>query len=216
MYERIEELCRTRRTNITAMCKELNISRASLSELKSGRTKSLSAEKLLKIADYFGVSIAYLTGSAARQSSTSHSEQEAANAVFLDDRKIYMLPLFENVSAGFGAQANDCAVDYIPGRLGSSCEAQETLFIRVKGDSMYPKIEDGDMIQVHRQNSVDSGSIAVILLDGEEGLVKKILYGENWIELHSLNPDYPVRRFENADMLRLQVVGLVKKVIKDI
>ena len=37
---------------------------------------------------------------------------------------------------------------------------------------MYPKIEDGDIIVVRKQSSVDSGSIAVILVDGEEGLVK--------------------------------------------
>ncbi|MBD5104080.1 MAG: S24 family peptidase [Ruminococcaceae bacterium] len=44
--------------------------------------------------------------------------------------------------------------------------------LRIHGDSMYPKIEDGDIIVVRKQSSVDSGSIAVILVDGEEGLVK--------------------------------------------
>jgi repressor LexA len=67
---------------------------------------------------------------------------------------------------------------------------------------------------VHKQTSVDSGSVAVVLLDGEEGLVKKVLYGEDWIELHSFNPMYPVMRFEGKDVLRLKVVGLVKTVVK--
>ena len=62
----------------------------------------------------------------------------------------------------------------------------------------------------------ESGSIAVMLLDGEEGLVKKVLYGDNWIELHSINPYYPVRRFEGEDVLRLRVVGLVKGIFREL
>ena len=62
----------------------------------------------------------------------------------------------------------------------------ETICIRVKGDSMSPKIEDGDLIQVHKQSSVDSGDIAVVLLDGSEGLVKKVVYDAEYIQLIKL------------------------------
>lgn len=141
---------------------------------------------------------------------------EEPNAVFLDDKKIYMLPIYESVSAGFGAQAQDNILDYLPCYITNQSEAEESLCIKVKGDSMYPKIEDGDIIQVHKQTSVDSGSIAVLLIDGEEGVVKRVVYGDDWIELHSINPMYPVLRYEGADVLRLQVVGLVKKIIKDV
>ena len=62
MYNRIETLCKERNTNITAMCRELDIARSSLSELKQGRTKSLSYEYTSKIADYFGVDPDYIAG----------------------------------------------------------------------------------------------------------------------------------------------------------
>ena len=68
----------------------------------------------------------------------------------------------------------------------------------------------------NKQTSVDSGSVAVVLLDGDEGLVKKVFYGADWIELHSINPMYPPVRFDGPDVMRIQVVGLVKKVIKEI
>ena len=74
---------------------------------------------------------------------------------------------------------------------------------------MYPKIEDGDIIVVRKQDSVDSGDIAVLLLDGDEGLVKKVNYGSDWIELVSINPEYKPRRFEGREVLRLRVVGKV-------
>ncbi len=57
MYERIEALCYHNATTITAMCKELGISRSVLSELRSGRTKELSVHNLRKIADYFEIPI---------------------------------------------------------------------------------------------------------------------------------------------------------------
>ena len=81
---------------------------------------------------------------------------------------------------------------------------------------MFPKIEDGDIVQVHKQESVDSGSIAVVLVDGDEGLVKRVSYGEDWIELQSINPMYQAMRFEGEDVLRVRVVGLVTQITKGV
>ena len=81
---------------------------------------------------------------------------------------------------------------------------------------MYPKIEDGDIIVVRRQPIVDNGQIAVVLIDGEEGVVKKINAGNDFIELLSINPMYPPRRFEDEDTERISIVGLVKQIIKNV
>lgn len=62
LYNLIENLCKEKGTNITAMCKAANISRAPLTELKMGRSKTLSSATLSKIAAYFGVSVDYLLG----------------------------------------------------------------------------------------------------------------------------------------------------------
>ena len=127
-----------------------------------------------------------------------------------------MIPLFETVSAGLGEYAQNSIIDYVPLYITSQAEAQEAMCLRVHGDSMYPKIEDGDIIQVYKQSSVDSGTIAVVLLDGEEGLVKRGEYGADWIELHSINPMYKTMRCEGRDVLRLEVIGAVKKIIKNV
>lgn len=65
IYIRIEELCKKAGINITALCTACNIPRASLSDFKTGRKKSLSADTLSRIADYFGVSVDYLYGKSA-------------------------------------------------------------------------------------------------------------------------------------------------------
>lgn len=61
LYERIDRLCKDRKTNVTAMCRESGAPRGSLTDLKSGRIASLSLDTLTKIASYFGVSVEYLT-----------------------------------------------------------------------------------------------------------------------------------------------------------
>ena len=62
LYNIIYQLCKERGTNITALCKETSISRATLSELKMGRTRQLSSVNLAKVAGFFSVSTDYLLG----------------------------------------------------------------------------------------------------------------------------------------------------------
>ncbi|MBQ8203041.1 MAG: helix-turn-helix transcriptional regulator [Clostridia bacterium] len=62
IYQRIEQLCVQKGINITHLCSACSIPRATLSDYKNGRTKSLSADTLLKISEYFGVSVDYLYG----------------------------------------------------------------------------------------------------------------------------------------------------------
>ncbi len=62
IYMRIEELCRKKGITVTEMCRACKIPRASLSDFKMGRKKSLSLETLSKIAEFFGVSVDYLYG----------------------------------------------------------------------------------------------------------------------------------------------------------
>lgn len=62
MYKRIEILCEQRGINITQMCRDAEIPRGNLTDLKKGRTSELSTKSLGKLAVYFGVSIDYFLG----------------------------------------------------------------------------------------------------------------------------------------------------------
>ena len=128
---------------------------------------------------------------------------------------LFRSPTYESVSAGFGALASSQIVCYTPVFIQCDAEAVDSLCINVKGNSMYPKIEDGDLVVVRKQSSVDNGQIAVVLIDGDEGLVKKVYYGNGWIELVSINPEYAPKRFEGSEAKRVEVVGLVRKIIKN-
>ena len=82
MYQIIEALCRAHHTNVTAMCRELGIGRSTLTELKQGRTQTLSAATTSKIAGYFNVSVAYLLGETNIPQSSSATDAEIKSALF--------------------------------------------------------------------------------------------------------------------------------------
>lgn len=187
------------------LCEDLNFKYSTVSEWIAAK-KYPRIDKIEMIANYFGISKSDLI---------ENKDKLESNADFLSKTPIRMIPIYGSVSAGLGAYASDEIIDYMPLYIESDYEAEETLCIKVKGDSMYPKIEDGDIIQVHKQDVVDSGQIAAILIDGEEGYVKKIIIEPDYLELISINPEYPPKKFIREEMNRISIVGLVKKIIKE-
>lgn len=185
------------------LCEALKFKYSTVSEWLHAR-KYPRIDSIEKIANYFGVSKSDII----EDKSAQIDEPSNINYV-IPNCNIYQIPVFESVSAGFGAYASNEITDFIPVVLHSQYDAENTISIKVSGDSMYPKIEDGDIVIVRKMSSVDSGDIAVVLLDGDEGLVKKVEYGADWINLVSINPEYPVKRFTGEDVLRIQVVGKV-------
>lgn len=177
------------------------LSRSTLQRYETGSIKNIPLDKLDALAEGLKTSTLFILG-----------KEDAHNAEFIDSG-ICRIPVFDSVSAGFGAYADSRAVSYIPTYIEHPGEKNEFLWINVRGDSMAPTIEDGDRILVRRSDSVESGSVAVVMID-DEAFVKKIKYGNNWIELHSINPYYPVRRFENESAGDVRVVGTVVEVSK--
>ena len=74
LYDRIEWLCKNRNSNITKMCKEAGVSRSILSDYKAGRSKSITVDKLEKIASYLDCSVDYLLGKTDQKKPSEKSE----------------------------------------------------------------------------------------------------------------------------------------------
>lgn len=162
-------------------------------------------ETIKKIAAALGVPVAELL----------EEPPAEPNAAIMQQNHIHMIPVFESVSAGFGVGAVDRIIAYTPIFIESDTEAAETICVRVSGDSMYPKIEDGDLVQVHKQDTADTGEI-VVILDGCEAYVKRFIHGKNGVVLESLNPAYPPMKYSKEESNELRIVGIVKRIIRDI
>ena len=191
----------------------VGVSKSTVKKWEDGYISNMKRDKISELAKVLKISpVVLITGELEENSKNNSAE----NLTVLPADKIFMRPLYNSVAAGFGAQAEDTIVSYIPTFISNSLEKDKYIWVNVEGDSMSPLIDDGSKILIRMQDSVDSGQIAIVLIDGEEAVVKKIEYGKDYIELVSINPYYPPRRFEGADVQRIRVVGMVKEVSKEL
>lgn len=207
--ERLSEAMQIKGITQAELCKRTGIGKSAMSQYISGKFNPKQTRTYL-IANALNVSIPWLMGADVPM------EEQYDDLTPLSNDNVFMRPLYESVAAGFGAPAVNQIISYIPTYINNVSEKDKYIWVRVQGDSMFPKIEDGDKILIRLQDSVDSGQVGVVLIDGEEAVVKKINYDTDYIELISFNPYYPPRRFEGSDVQRIRVVGLVREVNKEL
>jgi len=177
--------------------KLMGVSDAAVSQWESGKREA-SYEVQLKLAELFGVSVDFLLRGAGS------NERPVPPQV--------MIPVLGRVSAGTGVIADEDVIDWEIGDAQFS--GDDYYYLQVKGDSMAPDFHDGDLVLVHRQTSVDSGTIGVFSVDGEDGFVKRVKYDEENIYLISTNPYYPPMHFAGPDVLRVYVLGKVIRMVR--
>lgn len=185
--------------------KMTGVSKSSIQRYATGETKKIPIDFLERLAEVLHIDIRYLM--------CWDDEKSTDTLTVLSTEKIHMIPVFGSVAAGFGAYASSDIIEYIPIYIEHDLDVADTICITVKGQSMYPKIEDGDRIVVRRQDSVDNGRVAVVMI-GEEAVVKRVNFDGERLELTSFNPEYPPRIIEGEELANCRIVGLVQQVIK--
>ena len=104
---------------------------------------------------------------------------------------------------------------YLRGRPASDYFA-----LRVEGTSMYPDYQDGDIVIVLRQTTLNnSGDIGVIRYEGDKATLKKVefVYGENWMLLIPLNTNgHSPELIKNAALEECSVLGIPRMVIREL
>ena len=131
------------------------------------------------------------------------------DAIPLD--KMVLVPVVGIVRAGYGGLAfeSDMGTETVDASVIRGYNPEDFFYLRVKGDSMEPRLYEGDLVLVRRQTSVDSGSYSVVTIDDEEGVVKIVEYDKDSIILISQNHNYPPRKFTGPDVQRIRVIGKV-------
>lgn len=92
LYSNIHALCEKEGIKDGTLCANIGIRRSFLSELKAGRTKSLSAEVLSKIAAYFNVSVDYLLTGEQKENPPQQPQSEVDVAVERIRKKLESMP----------------------------------------------------------------------------------------------------------------------------
>ena len=92
LYSNIHALCEKEGIKDGTLCGNIGIRRSFLSELKAGRTKSLSTEVLSKIASYFNVSVDYLLNGEQKENPPHQPQSEVDAAVERIRKKLESMP----------------------------------------------------------------------------------------------------------------------------
>ncbi len=122
----------------------------------------------------------------------------------------FMIPVLGVVRAGLPMDAVENIIDYE--EISEEMARQGEFFaLQIKGDSMEPKISDGDVVIVRKQPTVENGEIAIVLVNGDEATVKRVQRFDGGINLIPSNSAYNVLTYTNAQIesLPVQILGKV-------
>jgi repressor LexA len=199
LTDKIKALCDGKGVSVKRFEEDCGFSNGYISAIR--RQNSIpSADRLNKIAQYFGVSRDYLLGKETQTESVG-----------------VMIPLLGRVAAGIPITA----VENIIGQEEISRNMAitgEFFALKIKGDSMSHYIMDGDVVVVKQQNDAETGDIVIALINGHDGCCKKIRKLKTGIMLLSLNPSYEPMIFNHSeiDSTPVYILGKVVEIRRSI
>ena len=174
-------------SELAALC---CVHQTAVSQWEKGRT-SPDNESLKLLASALGVSVGTLIGG-----------EDIGSTV--------LVPVLGFVRAGIPMEAVEDILDYE--EISADMAARGEYFgLKIKGDSMFPLFQAGDTVIVRRQPDAESGEIAVVLVNGNDATVKKLIKKDTSLLLVSENSAYEPMIFskEEIEALPVTVIGKV-------
>lgn len=173
------------------LAQKMDLNPAALNKIENGK-RSIKEEEISKVAQIFGISTDTLLG---------------VNTPRPGNR----IPILGTVVAGQPAYAAENIVGWE--EVTDIMSMQGKLFaLKVKGSSMEPEFKEGDIVIVREQPDIESGDIAVVLINGDEATLKKVKKDPNGLFLYAFNQAvYEPHFYSNNDIetLPVRIVGRV-------
>lgn len=173
--------------NQKEFAQKINVAPNTLSNWETGKREP-DYKSLLKIAEVLDVSIDFLLGNKIK------------NGI--------RIPVLGKVAAGIPIDEIEEILDFEEIDEKMIKDGSEYFGLQLKGDSMEPKMSDGDVVIVRVQHNIDSGNIAIVQVNGDTATCKKIIKHENGIVLTSFNPSYAPIFYSNEEIEKLPVTIL--------
>lgn len=200
---RIKEIRKQKGFTLEKLSEKLNLAPSTISQYETNKRQA-SYETLEAISKFFGVSIDYLLGVSSQIDIDvdTHTKITKLNTV--------KIPVVGEIRAGLPTFADENILDYEE-VTAEMLNDGELFGLKVKGDSMLPRILDGDVVIVRKQSTANSGDICVVLVNGDSATLKKVKFVENGIMLIPSNQCYETMFYSKQDILNLpvQIIGKV-------
>ena len=181
------------------------IPKSALQRYATGETEKIPIDRLEMIAKATGVSVEYLMGWDTKESTFQ------VPPGFQPLPETELLPRVGQIACGEPILAEQNIEDY--DRVPTEWGAQFTLICA--GDSMVPRIQDGDVVAIRKQPSVENGEIAAVRI-GDEATLKHVYYSPDKLILQPENPAFPpivlIGEEMNTAIIEGKAVGLCWKI----
>ena len=199
--EKIKSLREQHNMTQTDIARRIGVATQTIFKYEKSIVTNIPLDTIENIANLFDVTPAYLMGWEDEPDTTLNS-QVRTTAI--------RVPVLGKVVAGIPVEAVEEILDYeeITPELAS---CGEYFALKIKGSSMEPKISEGDVVIVRKQEDADNGDTAIILVNGDEATVKKIRKTPDGISLIPNNPSYDIAFFSNKEIesLPVRIIGKV-------
>ena len=194
--QRLKELRKSKGSSQGALATALGLTQQAVGKWETGRSTP-DPQTLATLAAYFQVSADYLLGCGVGSVPETIPFEVAGQ---------HLVPVIGTVRAGYGALAfeEDYGEEY-----ASVKNPGQYFYLIVKGDSMEPRISDGDLALVHRQSTLDSGDLGVVVYGDGSGTLKKFIRRGNSVVLQPFNPEYQSQIIMGEDLQDLYIAGKV-------
>lgn len=201
MYERYCQIRDSLGYKDADVSKATGITKSTFTDWKKGRSKP-KTDKLQRISDFLGIKLEYLI-SGNIDLPNSFGKSEKATGVWI--------PVLGRVAAGIPI---DMITDIIDQEqiTEEMAATGEYFALQIHGDSMEPKISDGDVVIVRQQDDAETGDIVIAAINGDDATCKRLKKYAEGIMLLSTNSTYEPMVFTNKDIEELPVKILGKVV----
>lgn len=214
---RLIEALNLRKMSAAELSRLSGIDEGTLSNYKKGKYEP-KQRKLESIANSLNVSIAWLMGADVPM----EKEIKYSSPVVTDD--VIAFPVSGSIAAGYDCIANEDSYFYndsveIPKSYLNGREKDEFMVLRISGDSMYPLYQNGDVVLILKQSTLNrSGDIGAVIYNDDCATIKKIefVYGEDWMRLVPINPSYKPEMIQGEQLEHCRVIGIPKLLIRNV
>lgn len=179
----------------------VGVSEGTVSRWESGAIANMKRDKIHALAKVLKTTATFvMTGEEKEAITTKFPE----NIIPLPETK--KVPLLGTIACGEPILAVENVADYVD----MDADIHADFALRCKGDSMInARIFDGDIVYIRKQESVENGEIAAVLIDGmeSEATLKRFYNEGDKIRLSAENPMYKDQTFHGESMNSVRVIG---------
>lgn len=193
---RIKEIRKAKKITAKQLAEHINVAESTMSLYENGKREPDNTT-LLNIAEYLNVSIDYLLGR-----NTLKTESTKSTPI--------KIPVYGKVAAGIPLEAITDIEDWeeLPESMAITGEYAA---LKIHGDSMEPRMTEGDVVIVRLQPDIESGETAIVIIGDSDATCKRVQKTPDGILLMSTNQNYAPMFYSNKqiDELPIRIFGKV-------